>query len=368
MTTKVWHYSVGDDRRGPVAADELRQLAAAGDIGPDDLVWKQGMAEWVAASTVKGLFPKPPATGSKPVPPPLPSQGVPPPSAPLSVDDAEQEERPDKPKPVSFLQPVLQVWERLPTPGKIGVGGGLLLLLVSCCGGILFVGSRFMGGAGSALDAAELAREYDSDRKGADAKYKGKTLTVTGIIDIPYKGEGFATIHLEVPDGLKSFPMVTADFGAKYEADLQKLRRGDTIRFRGQCEGDGAKPEHGPSVHFINCELVSPGGSGGGDMGGLTRSGGTKANGKARKGLTQAELNSLGFDEIMDRLGPPSERYSARRQTNLKLAAWATGNGKFITMTYMEAIDGTSPTLIMTRNVDRPKEVVDNLKRILDTK
>jgi hypothetical protein len=136
---------------------------------------------------------------------------------------------------------------------------------VVCCGGFAFVGSRFMGGGDSTLDAAKLARDYDADRKAADAKYKGKTLAVTGIIDIPYKGQGFATVHLEVPDGLKNFPMVTADFGAKHEAELRKLRRGDTIRFRGQCEGDTAKPEHSPSVHFINCELISPG-TGGGEV------------------------------------------------------------------------------------------------------
>jgi len=65
-----WHYSVQGNRHGPVAAAELKRLADAGKLSPTDLVWKEGLASWVAASSVKGLF-----TGS-PTPPPLPPNGL----------------------------------------------------------------------------------------------------------------------------------------------------------------------------------------------------------------------------------------------------------------------------------------------------
>lgn len=62
---REWHYAIGGERAGPVEPAELRGLAAAGRLGPDDLVWKPGLAEWVPARTVRGLFPGP-------LPPPLP--------------------------------------------------------------------------------------------------------------------------------------------------------------------------------------------------------------------------------------------------------------------------------------------------------
>jgi hypothetical protein len=52
-----WFYSEGDKRQGPVTEDALRQLVADGRLKPADLVWKDGMADWVAARTVPTLFP-----------------------------------------------------------------------------------------------------------------------------------------------------------------------------------------------------------------------------------------------------------------------------------------------------------------------
>ncbi len=51
-----WYYSVGDQRSGPVSPAELKRVADAGHLQPTDLVWKDGMAQWVQARAVKGLF------------------------------------------------------------------------------------------------------------------------------------------------------------------------------------------------------------------------------------------------------------------------------------------------------------------------
>jgi hypothetical protein len=57
-----WHYTKDGQRFGPVSGQQLKELAATGQLGPDDLVWKEGMKQWLPASKVKGLLPGPGAT------------------------------------------------------------------------------------------------------------------------------------------------------------------------------------------------------------------------------------------------------------------------------------------------------------------
>lgn len=54
-----WFYSVGDTRQGPVTEDDLKRLVADGRLNPADLVWRDGMPDWVEARTVPALFPPP---------------------------------------------------------------------------------------------------------------------------------------------------------------------------------------------------------------------------------------------------------------------------------------------------------------------
>ncbi len=76
-----WHYARQGQQFGPVSGEQLRQLAASGQLQPGDMVWKQGMAAWSPASSVQGLFAAPaqpvtpssapapaPGAGSEPVP------------------------------------------------------------------------------------------------------------------------------------------------------------------------------------------------------------------------------------------------------------------------------------------------------------
>jgi hypothetical protein len=63
-----WFYTRNGEKHGPVSSTELRQLATRGQLLPTDLIWKQGMAQWVAASRANKLFsdasPGPPASES----------------------------------------------------------------------------------------------------------------------------------------------------------------------------------------------------------------------------------------------------------------------------------------------------------------
>ena len=56
MAQSYWYYSQQGRQSGPVPSSELKQLAASGRLRPDDLVWKKGIAQWVPASAVRGLF------------------------------------------------------------------------------------------------------------------------------------------------------------------------------------------------------------------------------------------------------------------------------------------------------------------------
>lgn len=63
-----WFYVQGGERRGPVTAEQLKGLAAAGSLTPDDLVWTDYMSEWLPARRVPALvFPAAaPAPASEP--------------------------------------------------------------------------------------------------------------------------------------------------------------------------------------------------------------------------------------------------------------------------------------------------------------
>jgi hypothetical protein len=56
MVPLEWYYAKDNKQQGPVSAAELKQLAVRGALGPDDLVWREGMEGWAVAGKVKGLF------------------------------------------------------------------------------------------------------------------------------------------------------------------------------------------------------------------------------------------------------------------------------------------------------------------------
>lgn len=61
-----YYYTRAGQRFGPVPAEQLKSMAASGQLLLDDMVWKEGMATSIAAARLKGLFP---ATALNPIPP-----------------------------------------------------------------------------------------------------------------------------------------------------------------------------------------------------------------------------------------------------------------------------------------------------------
>jgi len=65
-----WYYAKEGAQHGPVTGQELRMMAQRGELNPQDLVWKDGMADWAPASRIHGLFGEEQSSTNAPPPPP----------------------------------------------------------------------------------------------------------------------------------------------------------------------------------------------------------------------------------------------------------------------------------------------------------
>jgi len=61
-----WYYTKEDTQKGPISEEKLNELIASGNVGLDDLAWKEGMSEWKRIGEISELSSPPPG------PPPLP--------------------------------------------------------------------------------------------------------------------------------------------------------------------------------------------------------------------------------------------------------------------------------------------------------
>lgn len=75
-----WYYVHEGIRRGPIGGAGLAELAESGGLAGTDLVWRDGLAQWVPAGALNDLLTMPPVSKA---PPPLPADVAPPQTAPL---------------------------------------------------------------------------------------------------------------------------------------------------------------------------------------------------------------------------------------------------------------------------------------------
>jgi len=101
MADVQWYYARNDQQFGPVSATELKQLADAGKLSPDDLLWREGMESWATAVNLRGLFATDAGANTPPAEPAA-TISTPAPAAPPRVETA----RPTSPG-VS-LRPILR--------------------------------------------------------------------------------------------------------------------------------------------------------------------------------------------------------------------------------------------------------------------
>lgn len=112
-------------REGPVVLDGLKQLMASGGLSADDLVWREGMAEWVPARNVPELAG--PQAGAAPFP-----------AAPAASAPAGPSPRFERtgagPSPADFLKPFQELVSRPVFFRMVG------LACIALCGLWLFIG------------------------------------------------------------------------------------------------------------------------------------------------------------------------------------------------------------------------------------
>jgi hypothetical protein len=129
-----WHYMAGANKGGPVSHEDLRQLVNSGRVRPTDLVWQEGMPDWVEARQVfpPDLFPSPIAAGA-PAPPPLPVAEPLRPRAERRERDEGRGRDPElRGRDLRDLRP-----EDVPYPGKLRAAGILWVII----GGLILVGN-----------------------------------------------------------------------------------------------------------------------------------------------------------------------------------------------------------------------------------
>lgn len=70
LEPRVWFYSKGDQKMGPVGPFELKSAVKNGTLSPYDYIWRDGMQNWLEAGKADGLFEKktfpPPVNVQKP--------------------------------------------------------------------------------------------------------------------------------------------------------------------------------------------------------------------------------------------------------------------------------------------------------------
>ena len=70
MSISQWFYGRDGVQHGPVSEDALRRMIDSGELRPDELVWREGVAAWQPAREVPGLL-----DVVSMAPPPLPGPG-----------------------------------------------------------------------------------------------------------------------------------------------------------------------------------------------------------------------------------------------------------------------------------------------------
>ncbi|MSU80733.1 MAG: DUF4339 domain-containing protein [Gemmataceae bacterium] len=139
-----WFYTTNKQQMGPVSWDELRQLANNGMLKSNDMIWSEGMDEWIKAFKQKGLFldDHDNASDDDDVPRSMKSSLAKPPKSRRSTrddeDDIDDEEDKSKTRRNRRQQ------EENSAKSKVGLKIGLIiggvvcfLLFLACAGGVI---------------------------------------------------------------------------------------------------------------------------------------------------------------------------------------------------------------------------------------
>lgn len=196
MSTE-WFYTTNKQQMGPVTWSELRELADRRILKPHDMVWTEGMEDWVKAINQSGLFADEEADNSpksKSVQQSAYTETKPPPgrrSRPSDRDVEEEEDDEDEKEVKRKARKKQQERAQMAVGVKVGLilgGVVLFLMLLGCAGGLLFYWG-VAGGGGAAktqnYTILHLRPGVSNTRMFHLQQGKNVTITVTSSINHP---------------------------------------------------------------------------------------------------------------------------------------------------------------------------------------
>lgn len=197
-----WYYSKGTQQNGPVPMEDLVRLIGTGTVAPTDLVWREGMTDWLPAAQVPELAP-PPAAASEAVRPPIPAGGQPlnpyqaPASSWVEAQPAAGEEIIPGSDPIDPMACLKRAWELTKRHFGLLIGAGLIY-------GILSGGFDAATSAALGLNTqAELEAESDFGLASQASVPTGLALlqwVLSSLVDL-FLGLGLARIGLNLVSG-----------------------------------------------------------------------------------------------------------------------------------------------------------------------
>jgi hypothetical protein len=103
------------------------------------------------------------------------------------------------------------------------------------------------------VTAQKLDKDYSDNAIGADSKYKGKLLEVTGTVErVDRDRFGKPWIELKTD----SDAIMRCEFPKEAQADLGKVEAGKAVTIRGRCKGKSKTRDGDQEIVLENCILV----------------------------------------------------------------------------------------------------------------
>jgi hypothetical protein len=217
-----WYYTRQGQQQGPVGAAQLKQLAASGQLLPTDLVWKEGLANWVPASSARGLFPPAaaPASGrARPAPAgPVPPSGRIQPAAaaaPASgrVGQPAGLKVPVHVSPIDDEEDYEEVPEERPRRKSKGLGTGAWVAIIGgSVGGLVLIGGVILLivllGRGSPTGPRTFVDNVPLGRRSYNVTFRGGQLAQFSIV-----GQGNCDVEIYVFD--RTNQLVTSNMAGR---------------------------------------------------------------------------------------------------------------------------------------------------------
>lgn len=137
--SEQWYYGQNGVQKGPVSLEAMQELVRSGQLRPDDLVWKEGMANWAPANTLAELstapaaVPPPPPTQTASQYPPYtpPQQPMPPGQQPLSYQPVPATEALRSKATTSMVLGICSIVPGSCVCAFVGVGLGVAAIVMS---------------------------------------------------------------------------------------------------------------------------------------------------------------------------------------------------------------------------------------------